>query len=249
MLNVTLPSDHVDNIIEPSKTSVQFQVKLCISLGFLKSLTMGDMLKNRASILSFVSSVIESFLMKHGFVLQHDIGPSPQDSPSRKRRKFEKNFDDSGFKEGNSVSESPISLHNRHTAEGSNLVLYTSIVCEPFSPPIHSLILRQEDNPSDILWTDPVTHEKFLVDARSGNSYRQGDGQTGEPSSTIRQGRRTLQYKHATSSAPRQADHSIPPWLKQALQVFFLFSGVPIQTVDHHYNVRKTKHTRWARSV
>lgn len=182
VLNVTLPPDHVDNIIEPSKTSVQFQ--------------------NRASILSFVSSVIKSFLMKHGFVLQRDIEPGPQDSPSRKRRKLEKNFEDSGFMEGNHVSESPSSLHDRHTAEGSNSVLYTST----------------EDNPSDILWTDPITHEKFLVDARSGNSYRQGDGRTGEPSSGVRQGRRTLQYRHATSSAPRQADHSIPTWLEKALQ-------------------------------
>jgi len=159
--------------------------------------------------------------MKHGFVSEHDIGLSPPDYPSRKRRKFEKNFADSGFTEGNSASEPPTSLHNRHTADSSNLVLYTSMVCEPFLPPIHSLILRQEDNPSDILWTDPITHQKFLLDARSGNSYRQGDGQTGEPSSSIRQGRRTLQHKHATSSAPRQADHSIPIWLQQALQVFF----------------------------
>ncbi|KIK04718.1 hypothetical protein K443DRAFT_130711 [Laccaria amethystina LaAM-08-1] len=202
VLNVTLPSDHVDNIIEPSKTSVQFQVKLCISLSFLKSLTMGDMLKNRASLLSFISSVIESFLMKHGFVLRHDIGPTTLDSPSRKRRKFEKNFDDSGFTEGNSVSEPPISLHNHHSADGSNLVLYTST----------------EDNPSDILWIDPITHEKFLVDARSGNSYRQGDSQSGEPSSGIRQGRRTLQHKHVTSSALRKADHPIPAWLQKALQ-------------------------------
>jgi DNA mismatch repair protein MLH3 len=186
---------------------------------------MGDMLKNRASLLSFISSVIESFLMKHGFVLRHDIGPTTLDSPSRKRRKFEKNFDDSGFTEGNSVSEPPISLHNHHSADGSNLVLYTSTVCEPFSPHIHSLILRQEDNPSDILWIDPITHEKFLVDARSENSYRQGDSQSGEPSSSIRQGRRILQHKHVTSSA---LDHPIPAWLQKALQVFFLFSGIPL---------------------
>ncbi|KAK7470351.1 DNA mismatch repair protein [Stygiomarasmius scandens] len=72
VLNLTISAHQVDNLLEPSKSTVH--------------------LENKNSVTAFLSSAIQSFLTKHGFSTRAADFP-------RKRRRTEEFLDDSGYAE------------------------------------------------------------------------------------------------------------------------------------------------------
>jgi hypothetical protein len=86
---------------------------------------------------SFLSSVLECFLVKNGFLLPKEPIVQASSSPpsSRKRKKLEKyQFDDSGYAEQTSIGES--SLENQHHMLVPDLS--TTFFTTPVSPPTSS---------------------------------------------------------------------------------------------------------------
>ena len=76
------------------------------------------------------------------------------------------------------------------------------------------------------MWTDASTGEIFLIDSRSGHSYRQSEYLPGhvEASTLSREGRLTFTLPKIDSLAPTERGSSagpglIPAWLEHAFKV------------------------------
>ena len=72
VLNVTVPPRSIDNCLEPAKSAVHFEVTDCgftyLSLIVDLDLHIGILTsKNPEAVSSFVSAVVQSFLVRHGF--------------------------------------------------------------------------------------------------------------------------------------------------------------------------------------
>ncbi|KDR84002.1 hypothetical protein GALMADRAFT_236565 [Galerina marginata CBS 339.88] len=195
VLNISIPPEEVDNCLDPSKSVIQ--------------------LRNKSNILAFLSSTIQSFLKKHGFLTQNEcaFGRSTGSPSPRKRKKL--NLEDSGYAEADSISEiSGLSLQHDKRASPISLIgdLHTSA----------------EGISEEIAWTDPFTGQRFLVDSRTGNSrHRSGSHlQVENEMSTIvdtdkQEGRRTLRQQKTSNSAKPDSNpgqSSVPAWLEQALE-------------------------------
>ncbi|TFK43770.1 hypothetical protein BDQ12DRAFT_731752 [Crucibulum laeve] len=181
VLNITIPPDEIDNYVEPAKTAVQFQ--------------------DRFSVLSFLSSIIDSFLRNQGFISEHQEADPDQDnfSPSpRKRRKL----DEYTHIQEQVDNEPTLSSHdhaNRLNTETEPVGIYTNT----------------NANSPEVVWTDSNTGENFIVDTRTGNSYKQQQQQpchTGQRTQTSFINRRTIEPQGARSG------DDVPSWLQQALQ-------------------------------
>ncbi|KAH7930648.1 hypothetical protein BV22DRAFT_1124687 [Leucogyrophana mollusca] len=188
VLNLTIPPRHIDNCLEPAKATVQ--------------------LDNKNVVSSFLSSVIQGFLVRHSF--SSEKRAASVDSPSpRKRRKV--------------MSVSPVKGDMIRTASlptSSNKTLPTS-----------SLYIRPgegfEDDAQKTVWRDPVTGEAFIVDPRTGNSYPQTRSTPANRDFNASGGsmRRTLggplwskkdkDLGHSVDSATGQ--ENMPTWLQDAL--------------------------------
>lgn len=87
-----IPHQQVDNCLEPAKAMVQLQVYSRCSNFIYDPLTTAPSIQNHNIVISFVASVIDSFLVRHGFASKKaaerrssrdDGSPSP-----RKRRRI-----------------------------------------------------------------------------------------------------------------------------------------------------------------
>ena len=124
-------------------------------------------------IVTFLSSSIQAFLTRHGFLSltnarQYESGGSP--SP-RKRRKT--NYEgDSGYGEEIEACQAEPKLQARSIAtKGTTGLCLSEIVCISVDVSDMILILRQmSENQEEIAWTDPRTGEAFIVNTRTGNS-------------------------------------------------------------------------------
>ncbi|KAH9899633.1 hypothetical protein C8Q73DRAFT_329317 [Cubamyces lactineus] len=161
-------------------------------------------LQNSDSARAFLGSVVQNILVKHGFLnipsgrmqVADRGGPSP-----RKRRKL-----------------SP-------TGNSCDPLRTTGVVVSASTAPVPLPSIREvaievgvsgEATP-DILWTDPATGERFIIDARTGNSYPQSmppihPGEN-DPRRPAARGRMTLGTL-TSSSAPTNA----PRWIAEALR-------------------------------
>lgn len=98
--------------------------------------------------------------------------------------------------------------------------LYASMVCLNLMH-YHYLHCGQDDPGEKIVWQDAATGEQFVVDPRTGHSFRQIEYHTQSEdvdASMIDinqgKGRRTLRQQHSGSMAA-----VVPAWLENALQV------------------------------
>ena len=166
-------------------------------------------MKNVSSATAFLSSVVESVLMRRGFLVPRTQCPKVTTPTSRKRRKLS---------EGDSPTQ-PLSRSATHNA----IALASHRIREEFTSTFESLSIIPEDDPpvvsgsqdgSDILWKDPATGEVFVVDARTGNSYPQNTPSSGNhPNATTSfHPRRSLAIHNAELTQPT------PYWLAEALQ-------------------------------
>ncbi|KAF9266346.1 hypothetical protein L218DRAFT_956702 [Marasmius fiardii PR-910] len=145
VLNLTIPPDKVDNLLEPAKGILHFGEKTAVE--------------------SFVVSTVDTFLNRYGFSLPTErlglTNQSPSPSP-RKRRKLSF-FDDSGYAE--EFSEEMHSYDLRSRPEIPNVdPLCIGDVIEGMHPP------EQGD---EITWIDNITGQIFVVDRRTGHSKSQ----------------------------------------------------------------------------
>jgi DNA mismatch repair protein MLH3 len=111
VLNLTLPPCHMDNCLEPAKASMHLKVNIT----FPKSAALTYIrYKNRDVVTSLLSSVVQAFLLRHGFVTSEvkdrkrirredtpppspspSPSPPPQPSPSKSRRRRQPSHDHS----------------------------------------------------------------------------------------------------------------------------------------------------------
>ncbi|CAL1700488.1 unnamed protein product [Somion occarium] len=175
VLNITVPPSQVDNCLEPAKSAVY--------------------LGNGEFIANFLGSVVQSFLVRHGFAAHPTKPAKMRDSvPSspRKRRKID-------------IMESPQRPPLQVRASVSS--------ARPETP----LIVREdmsEGEDDKLIWTDPHTGSKFVVDKRTGNSYpfKQPSPQDDHHEDDIPKAsrmRRTLQTSDTSFDTP--------DWIRKAL--------------------------------
>ncbi|KAF8076667.1 hypothetical protein FPV67DRAFT_1472252 [Lyophyllum atratum] len=194
VLNLTVPSEQVDNCLEPAKAHIQF--------------------KQRDAVVALLSSAVESFLVRHGFLVPGQVRSqqpgSNSSSPSpRKRRKiyFE---DDSGYAEATDINE--ILSETEH--EQDNISRHV----------VHLFTQDTGDAAAEeIAWTDANTGETFIVDARTGNSHPRTEPPHGNEDSDLmsnRPHRRTIPCNKASvlAEAKLMDRPDVPEWLQKALQ-------------------------------
>ncbi|KAJ7044715.1 hypothetical protein C8F04DRAFT_1069288 [Mycena alexandri] len=153
-------------------------------------------LRNKGTVVTLLASTIQAFLVRHGFAVEQKARGEHLGSPSpspRKRRKYDFE-DDSGYAEEPTTS--------RHVSrEASPTPLYT----------------REETE--ELVWTDPHTGQIYVVDARTGNSYRQSEPPPAAADSAaafVVQGR-TLSRQKARG-IEGQDKSEMPEWIQKALE-------------------------------
>jgi DNA mismatch repair protein MLH3 len=176
-----------------------------------------------------VSSVIQSFLVRHGFASNQDHPKSRDSSPSpRKRRKL------LGDEEWRSASLGALPDRNdeKDTEIDRKVV---PVLCIRTVWIISLIYLLFFDTPQgeegdtakdEITWTDPVSGKTFTVDQRTGNSYLQGTGPGGrtDDGNTFQMpySRRTLtdtRWFSQDDNDTLDEKLEIPSWIQKALQV------------------------------
>ncbi|KAJ3532141.1 hypothetical protein NMY22_g7868 [Coprinellus aureogranulatus] len=213
-LNISIPPSDIDNCVEPGKSTI--------------------LLKDQSSVLNLLSSTVNSFLRKHGFL--RPAGPSidhastllaKAGSPRKRRRSY--SFDDSGFMEADvfgrlDASNHPSDIHRRESMS-SELVVPANGESHPFD------------------WTDPKTGETFIIDCQTGNSLNC----TSHLKAAVGE---TMQIAHARGITDRRTmkrrgtdarigSSDIPSWLSRALKMNNAFpvvekrlGGMPVGLVS-----------------
>ncbi|KAK7062063.1 mismatch repair-related protein [Favolaschia claudopus] len=158
-------------------------------------------LRNHDSVASLLGSTIQAFLIRHGFATENQNKSTRPESPSpspRKRLKYD-HEDDSGYAEFE-PEKHPASRYL--SREASPVPLYTS-------------------EETELLWTDAQTGEIYVVDSRTGNSYRKADPPRdglvplGPPG-------RTLARLNARGIEKDKS--AMPAWIQQALEANNVYS-------------------------
>lgn len=179
VLNLVIPTRLIDNCLEPAKSIVQIEHKNVVT--------------------TFLSSVIDSFLIRYGFASGKRGAEEGYDSPPKKRK----------------VSIVPDSTAKINAAQPP-----ASRKAEPKAVFIHPGNISEESPPTRV-WEDPATGEMFIVNARTGNSYAQhsshkSDGPcTANTNRTLRIPRLLKKDQDGLCSGP--AHDKMPDWLQEAL--------------------------------
>ncbi|TCD69227.1 DNA mismatch repair protein [Steccherinum ochraceum] len=173
VLNLTIPPRHIDNCLEPAKASVH--------------------LRDAESVSALVSSVVQAFLVRHGFASDR---PKPREreegTPSpRKKRRLDRQDED-----GPSSRQRP----------QTETAIFTS---------------TSQDG-GNVVWMDPSTGIRYVVDKRTGNSYpvqlhqEDGGGTTSARGEESGLGQRKPTLRRTIGSS--KIDDDTPQWIRKALQ-------------------------------
>ncbi|KAG1892183.1 hypothetical protein F4604DRAFT_13425 [Suillus subluteus] len=181
VLNLVIPTRLIDNCLEPAKSAVQIEHKNAVT--------------------TFLSSVIDLFLIRHGFTSGKRGGEEGCDPPPKKR-KVSIVSNSAGR---NNVPQPPAS----RKAEPK----------EAWAVFIHPGNISEEI-PQTTVWEDPAVGEMFIVNARTGNSYSQNsrhkiDGTNTANVNRVSQIPRLLRKGQGPCSGP--AHDKMPDWLQEAL--------------------------------
>ncbi|TFY59415.1 hypothetical protein EVJ58_g5791 [Rhodofomes roseus] len=189
VLNLTVPPRQVDNCLEPAKAAVHLQ--------------------SPEAAAAFLSSVVEAFLVRHGFL--HATIPRPSqdrfstNSPALKKRRVARARDEND---------------NMMTANTSrNIDVRNDRSRRVASPPVIEPPNGCTTEPDgfaeglETTWTDPATGEIFIVDNRTGNSYPV-NARMAEETDEAPQGRRLVR----TVGRSRANMAEMPDWIRNALE-------------------------------
>lgn len=168
-LNITIPSSDVDNCLDPGKAVVHLQ--------------------NRGALGTFLSSIIERFLVKHGFL--------------QARRPMKRSESSDSF----------------HASPSKRRKVDTGVVARAASlQPSAAVRISLDDGENSaepLLWTDPRTGERFQIDQRTGNSFLVGNTGSTENNGPVLRRRRTLAPQLKETSV---GDGTAPSWIQSALK-------------------------------
>ncbi|KAI0311741.1 hypothetical protein OF83DRAFT_1068318 [Amylostereum chailletii] len=190
VINISLHVGSVDNYLEPAKAAVH--------------------LLNDEAVASSLTSVVRSFLLRHGFLSEvSDASPSP-----RKKRKVHHEREESGFLPTiTEPHETYTSQSQRNHQEPLHVI------------PVRCFIRTPDPQQAEIEWTDPQTGVSYIIDTRTGNSYQRDaqryiEERDGEEAPSSGPSRRTLVDTRWLRKAKDPSNTGPPPqWLVNALQV------------------------------
>ncbi|KAG1783040.1 hypothetical protein EV702DRAFT_996112 [Suillus placidus] len=184
VLNLVIPTQLIDNCLEPAKSAVQIEHKNVVT--------------------TFLSSVIDSFLIRHGFASGKRGAEEGYGSPPKKRKVSI--VPNSATQ--NNVPQPPAS----RKAEAKEA---RAVFIQPGN--------ISEEIPQTI-WEDPATGEMFIVNARTGNSYAQNSRHKIDGTNAANMNRTSrIPRLLKKGQDPRQgvcsgpAHDKIPDWLQEAL--------------------------------
>ncbi|KAL0580058.1 DNA mismatch repair protein [Marasmius crinis-equi] len=188
VLNVTIPPDKLDNLLEPAKSVVHLGEKNAVE--------------------SLLASTVDEFLIRYGFSLptprrgNEGVSPSP-----RKRRRLDP-VDDSGYAE-----EFSEEINGAYDSENEREVpkidvLYIGDIMENG---------QSSELGSEIVWTDNATGQTFIVDRRTGHSRLRGDcvANSSTPVVATHRERRTLPPPKIGDTS---GNLETPDWIRKALE-------------------------------
>ncbi|KAF7302005.1 Mismatch repair-related protein [Mycena indigotica] len=150
-------------------------------------------IRNKTTVVGLLIEIVRSFLLRHGFT-PHEP-PRPGSPSPRKRHKLEhESFDDSGYAE----MEPPSTIRDLQPSRYNTP--------EPF-------ITREKEH--EVLWSDPNTGHVYVINTRTGNSYKQSDPPQTERATAVQ--RRTLSNQNVDID-------NMPEWIQQALEANNVFA-------------------------
>ncbi|KIM68946.1 hypothetical protein SCLCIDRAFT_104473 [Scleroderma citrinum Foug A] len=177
VLNLTIPTRNIDNCLEPAKTAV--------------------LIDNKDVVTAFLSSLIQSFLVRHGFA--PGVGEDSTNEDPRKKRKLAKT---SLITEPSTFGDVPPQTEPSKRGRSASSALF----------------IRPEDISAEVNWEDPSTGQTFVINQRTGNSYPRlrGAGNV-EPIGVTSNG---LLRGNATFRQGENTDETdgVPGWLQEALE-------------------------------
>ncbi|KAI0375882.1 hypothetical protein BV20DRAFT_1008769 [Pilatotrama ljubarskyi] len=192
-LDLSIPPRFVDNCIVPAKTAVQLQ--------------------NSTAATAFLTSVIERVLVHHGFLTVHPerLLPSQGVPSPHKKRKLAHSDNAWGVSQRQLLPRAP-SQALADPMQGCNPAFRLLATVQD-----HTVVVGRNEDTSGILWTDPATGQRFIIDGRTGNSYPQFAPTAGHVQDTVvaptPRTRMTLPA-HPSTSVPENA----PAWMADALR-------------------------------
>ncbi|OSD04616.1 hypothetical protein PYCCODRAFT_1386837 [Trametes coccinea BRFM310] len=198
VLNLTIPPRFIDNCLEPAKAAIQLQ--------------------NSTAAGSLLLSVVRRILVENGFLSVHPERPrQPAESAASPRKRQKLTRQDlaprlSGeFRQfaGSACSEQAGSVLHATAAETPTRSLRSVAAPEE---------LDKDNDTAHVLWTDPSTGERYIVDTRTGNSYPElaPPTQDAEGPSAVAavRARKTL---GAPLLPPTPGTNEVPAWIAEAL--------------------------------
>ncbi|KAG6910982.1 hypothetical protein DXG01_006036 [Tephrocybe rancida] len=166
VLNLTVPSEQLDNCLEPAKAHIQF---------------------------------------RHGFLTPGRTSRpgSNRGSPSPKKRRKVLSDDDSNWVKAYNAGEPPSRAEDERDRR----------------PVVHlSTTVNPADDVKDVIWTDPMTSETFIVDSRTGHS-RPHSASKFTDGDLVKGTRRTVSVRCCANTVSGVVGQISPPeWLTKALQ-------------------------------
>ncbi|KAI9574792.1 hypothetical protein HD554DRAFT_2050106 [Boletus coccyginus] len=201
VLNLVIPVKHIDNCLEPSKSTVE--------------------LDNNNVVTSFLSATIQSFLVHHNFAPEKRRNENSGDSSPRKKRKL--------VAECSANIKAPSGSVQFERSGTPNVSVHVVRALEHVYSCQSVEKLDKEKVPvadaQKTVWKDPLTGETFIIDNRTGNSYPESAHFTVGADGPIETGskRRTLRAPQVTADENSRnknnvGEDQIPNWLQNALQ-------------------------------
>ncbi|OAX44046.1 hypothetical protein K503DRAFT_730324 [Rhizopogon vinicolor AM-OR11-026] len=193
VLNLVIPTRHIDNCLEPAKSAVHIEHKNIVT--------------------SFLSSVIDSFLVRHGFASGKRGADENLESSTKKRKIMSESMI------SNSMAQNITLLPATRKSEAPALFIHPGEISEKI--------------PQTAVWQDPATGEKSIVDARSGNSYYQNSRYKVDEMNTANMNRvsripsllkKDKDPEQDACSGPTSSRDTMPDWLLEALSANKAFS-------------------------
>ncbi|KAG2152494.1 hypothetical protein BD769DRAFT_1405591 [Suillus cothurnatus] len=180
VLNLVIPTRLIDNCLEPAKSAVQIEHKNVVT--------------------TFLSSVIDLFLIRHGFASgKRGVEEEGCDPPPKKRKVSIV---------PNNATQNNVP-HSRKVEPKEERAIF-----------IHPGNISEEI-PQTTVWEDPAAGEMFIVNTRTGNSYSQNSRHEidGTKSANVNRISRIprLLMKSLDGACSGPAHDKMPDWLQEAL--------------------------------
>jgi len=220
VLNLVIPTRLIDNCLEPAKSAVQIEVCKLLSTTGPRKIWIWK-IQHKNVVTTFLSSVIDLFLIRHGFASgKRGVEEEGCDPPPKKRKvSIVPNY----------ATQNNVP-HSRKVEPKEERAIFIHPVSswEPTVKLWYSADRNQKGNiseeiPQTTVWEDPAAGEMFIVNTRTGNSYSQNSRHEidGTKSANVNRISRIprLLMKSLDGACSGPAHDKMPDWLQEALIV------------------------------